>query len=160
MGLPSLPRLGRRGQTNIGNSGAAATGAPARGGGCCVGGIMGGTGAMGAIEVMREVPPGPPLLPPPLTPLRLVPQLLLLLLLLLLPPPDPLETIDWAPTPEAPSAPAEDQWKIINHSYFTNNEQRSTSVGIDQYRDSHKYSISWIIMHRETNLTRDTFSTY
>ena len=101
MGLPSLPRLGRRGQTNIGNSGVAAVGA-AKGGGCCVGGIMGGTGA---IEVIREVPPP---LPPPLTPLALVPQLLLLLLLLPLPTPllDSLETIDWAPIPEAPSAPA------------------------------------------------------
>jgi len=62
---------------------------------------MGGTGA---IEVIREVPPP---LPPPLTPLALVPQLLLLLLLLPLPTPllDSLETIDWAPIPEAPSAP-------------------------------------------------------
>lgn len=107
MGLPSRPRLGRRGQTNIGSSGAAACGvAEAIGGGCCVGGIIGGTGAIGAMGVIKAVPPPLPL--PPLTPLKLVPQLLLvLLLLLLLPLPiPPLDTSDWAPTPEGPSAPA------------------------------------------------------
>lgn len=109
IGRPSRPRLGRRGETNIGSSGAAACGvAEANGGGCCVGGIMGGTGAIGAMGVIKAVPP-PPLVPP-LAPLTLVPQLLLvLLLLLLLPLPTALlETSDEAPTPEGPRAPAAD----------------------------------------------------
>jgi hypothetical protein len=66
--------------------------------------------------VINAVPP--PL--PPLTPLKLVPQLLLvLLLLLLLPLPTPiLETIDWAPTPEGPSAPAANRDKRKNCEYL------------------------------------------
>jgi hypothetical protein len=74
--------------------------------------------------VINAVPP--PL--PPLTPLKLVPQLLLvLLLLLLLPLPTPiLDTIDWAPTPEGPSAPAANRNKQIGVSTSISKHQTQT----------------------------------